>query len=265
MSDASSVNLASDVETFFATRYRYTDVAISVKQRGRQVLLKFPVLRRLGLAKENESDWLHIRIDLTSIPSPHYGTVVSSKSRFGLNYAAVHYDLPSLMAGKLHAILSRHYQKGGGNQDTIKGRDYFDLLWFVKEGVKPNLLRLSDMLSETITLPVLERRIDGKVEEFISRFKRDYATDMIPLIRNSEIIDTYTTHYQDEYLRFKAQSFSEKIRLFVKCTHCSKEFRGGMTLSPNAFATFVIRDSEHPCPFCGHLNVIADKGGYLLK
>ena len=40
-----------------------------------------------------------------------------------------HDDLPTLFAGKLHTILFRKY---------IKGRDWFDLRWYLNGGVSPN-------------------------------------------------------------------------------------------------------------------------------
>ena len=52
------------------------------------------------------------------------------------------HDLPSLFAGKLHAILARRY---------AKGRDWFDLVWYLTEhrGLEPNLKLLSAALAQT--------------------------------------------------------------------------------------------------------------------
>ncbi len=53
-----------------------------------------------------------------------------------------HYDLPSLMAGKIHALLSRKY---------AKGRDWYDLLWYLgkRPPVEPNLEQLQNALNQT--------------------------------------------------------------------------------------------------------------------
>ena len=53
-----------------------------------------------------------------------------------------HHDLPSLFAGKLHAILARPY---------AKGRDWFDLVWYLTEhrGLEPNRTLLSNALRQT--------------------------------------------------------------------------------------------------------------------
>jgi hypothetical protein len=46
-------------------------------------------------------------------------------------------DLPSLFAGKCHALLCRRYEKG---------RDWFDLNWFINKGVVPNYPYLTAMM-----------------------------------------------------------------------------------------------------------------------
>lgn len=52
------------------------------------------------------------------------------------------YDTASLFAGKLHAILSRKY---------AKGRDYFDLGWYLSrwKGIEPNFEFLNNALKQT--------------------------------------------------------------------------------------------------------------------
>jgi predicted nucleotidyltransferase component of viral defense system len=52
-------------------------------------------------------------------------------------------DLPSLFAGKIHAVLCRNYK------NTVKGRDYYDFLFFISKGVSPNLVYLRNKLINT--------------------------------------------------------------------------------------------------------------------
>lgn len=53
-----------------------------------------------------------------------------------------HYDLPSLLAGKLHAVLTRKY---------AKGRDWYDLVWYLSQRppVDANVLLLQHALDQT--------------------------------------------------------------------------------------------------------------------
>lgn len=52
-------------------------------------------------------------------------------------------DEPSLFAGKLHAIFCRNYK------NTVKGRDYYDFLFYIRKRVKPNLNYLKNKLIES--------------------------------------------------------------------------------------------------------------------
>ena len=52
-------------------------------------------------------------------------------------------DEESLFAGKLHAILCRTYK------NNVKGRDYYDFLFFIARKIKPNLTYLRNKLIDT--------------------------------------------------------------------------------------------------------------------
>ena len=56
--------------------------------------------------------------------------------------ALLHYDISSLFAGKLHALLSRSY---------TKGRDVYDLLWYLSrfDSPDPNISLLQNALEQT--------------------------------------------------------------------------------------------------------------------
>jgi hypothetical protein len=50
------------------------------------------------------------------------------------------FDLPSLFAGKMHALLCREY---------VKGRDWYDCLWYTGKSVQPNVDLLAAALEQT--------------------------------------------------------------------------------------------------------------------
>jgi len=56
--------------------------------------------------------------------------------------AVAHHDVPSLFAGKLHALLSRGF---------TKGRDWYDLIWYltVHQGLEPNAALLQNALRQS--------------------------------------------------------------------------------------------------------------------
>ncbi len=204
--------LQGDLESFFAQKYLYKEMTTSLKQRGQQILLKFPVLRQLGISRRGESELLHVKLDINKNPSAAYSLEMTSKSLYGMNYVARHYSLPDLMAGKIHAILTRRHFKGRDNRERIKARDYFDLLWFVKKGVRPNGQRLSEMLGRPITFADVQEQLNAKVQLLVTKHRGDFASDLQPLISQQDFVREYVENYEMEYARFKNQSFSTERR-----------------------------------------------------
>lgn len=57
-----------------------------------------------------------------------------------ISYTVTTFDLASLFATKLHAIFFRRY---------VKGRDYYDLIWFLGRRIKPNFTLLNHAVRQT--------------------------------------------------------------------------------------------------------------------
>ncbi|MCK4283047.1 MAG: nucleotidyl transferase AbiEii/AbiGii toxin family protein, partial [Candidatus Brocadiae bacterium] len=79
------------------------------------------------------------------------GTEMGLVNVYHLMYQVVHYDLPTLLAGKLHALCFRPY---------AKGRDLYDLFWFVssRRGLEPNVRFLNNAAAQTEVHPPVVRR-----------------------------------------------------------------------------------------------------------
>lgn len=76
--------------------------------------------------------------------SPALGFTVKNKWLDIPEFASiVVLDEPSLFAGKIHAILCRTYKS------SVKGRDYYDFLFYISKRIKPNMNYLRNKLVET--------------------------------------------------------------------------------------------------------------------
>lgn len=62
-------------------------------------------------------------------------------------FYVVTYALPDLFAGKMHAILCRGWQK------RIKGRDWYDLIWYIQKNVPLHLPYLRERMEQTKHIP----------------------------------------------------------------------------------------------------------------
>jgi len=103
------------------------------------VMLKFTgVLKAVGLSAL-ASQKLSIKVDVDTNP-PLGGVVVSTLINREYVFTCVHYDLASLFATKLHACFYRTY---------LKGRDFYDLIWYVGKRVKPNLMLMNNAIAQS--------------------------------------------------------------------------------------------------------------------
>jgi predicted nucleotidyltransferase component of viral defense system len=187
------------LENYFKKEYLHNDVQISVQKRGSQITLKFPVLRKLNLASDTESDFLYVKIDLSNMVSQIYDQLTTLQTINQFNYMVTHYDLSSLMAGKFNAILTRNKLMGKENNQVVKGRDFFDLLWFLDKKIKLNLPRLNDLLSSDHSLPHIMSMVDAKVEEAIHNNRQSFKQDLLPFINNPNFLEDYLNNYQKNY------------------------------------------------------------------
>lgn len=135
-------------------------------QSNKRIYLKFPILKNLGLAQSEGSDKLYVKLEIDEHVVPFAGFELTPVSRFGVNFVARHYDLPTLMTGKIHALLYRIWLKGKQQEVDIKGRDFYDLYWFLSGGIKPNrkaLKAITGIANEASLKKEIRKRIQTSV------------------------------------------------------------------------------------------------------
>jgi len=77
-------------------------------------------------------------------------------------FTVTHNDIPSLFATKLHACFFRGF---------IKGRDFYDLLWYLGKKIKPNFDLLNNAIQQTHPgrTPVTESNFKEFLENELGR------------------------------------------------------------------------------------------------
>lgn len=118
--------VSTPIESAFAkvnTFQTFMDMKINKEQttklhRNENIKVKFEIDCNPALGFKTESKW----IDL-----PEFAPVTVL-------------DESSLFAGKLHAILCRNYR------NNVKGRDYYDFLFFIQHRIRPNMTYLRNKL-----------------------------------------------------------------------------------------------------------------------
>lgn len=194
-----SQKLAKELDYYWKNNLKEENVLVSVRQRGKQILQRFSVLNKLGLTNGQESPVLYVKTDLSPMITKSYEVKVTLNHMYGFSYLIRHYDLPSLMASKIHAVLFRQRLFGKKNLEVVKGRDFFDLLWFLQNKVDFNLPRLQVVMNQKINKREVWKMIDKRVG-WAMKNKDSFARDLLPFIENQEIIKDFVDTYQKQYL-----------------------------------------------------------------
>lgn len=98
------------------------------------------ILHDAGLsARPNQKLAIKVEIDVRPPAGGHCERRLVTRH---VTFFLQHYDLPSQLAGKLHAAITRKY---------AKGRDWYDLMWYLSQRppMTPNLPLLQNALDQT--------------------------------------------------------------------------------------------------------------------
>jgi hypothetical protein len=116
-------------------------IKVAGKKTAQSALLKFPGLLMELDCSPHASETLTIKCEVDTNPPAGAKTETTITRRF-VTVNLKHYDKPSLLAGKLHAILARSY---------TKGRDIYDLIWYLSSPSwpEPNIVLMNSALEQT--------------------------------------------------------------------------------------------------------------------
>lgn len=191
-------HLENDLLTFYRSNIGYVDVTAKsqIGEWGvRRTTLKFPILYVLGLTP-HISEPLHMKVEV----SQHKQTSIVRRTPvllFGRSFVAAHFSLETMMAGKMLACLERNFQKGEGT--TIKGRDFYDLLWFMQQKIHPLEEKLAKDGRQSYTVQSAMQLLGDKITDLkIS----DLAKDLLPLFEQRSYIEAWLDGFQENYRQY---------------------------------------------------------------
>lgn len=104
------------------------------------------------------------------------------------------YQLPDLFAGKTHALLCRPWQQ------RVKGRDWYDFVWYLSRNIPVNLIHLRERLIQNgawekkskFTLLDLKTLLTDKIE------KTDFENakkDILPFVKDKQAVDLWSDKF----------------------------------------------------------------------
>jgi hypothetical protein len=136
---------------------------------------------------------LKIKIEVDTDPPPGFVTT----TRYLLQpipFAVRCYTLPSLFAGKLHALLFRRWNK------RVKGRDWYDLVWYVTHHPQLNLYHLEQRIRQTGQWNgdgrLTKERFDELMNDAIDRLDLNQARqDVAPFVKDQQVLAIWSREF----------------------------------------------------------------------
>ena len=188
--------LKKDINDYFVTNYGTKDDFLTIKLVGsRGLRLNFYVGGDLGLG--HASDQVHVKVDLNCFSAPKTTSERIPINQNQLSFVIKTYNMSNLMASKIAAIFLRGERVVGSAVFGEKGRDIYDLLWYMEKKIIPDLDYLKAKGVSVSSLQNLFDKLTLKMNEVTQKNLED---DLKPLFTDGAKISYWLQHWHESYI-----------------------------------------------------------------
>ena len=189
--------LKKEIEEYLLDTYGAgSDFMIAKITTGRGLLLKFHVGEELSFG--HPSKQVHVKIDLNHFVAPK--TVIERRpiNRDQLSFVIATYNMASLMASKLAAIFLRGTRGVDEAVYEEKGRDIYDLLWYMGKKIVPDF---DYLIAKGIDVKDPRALFDKLTLQMNKVNDKNLEQDLKPLFVNKTFISNWLKNWRESYLR----------------------------------------------------------------
>lgn len=141
----------------------------------------------------NPREQLRIKIEVDTQPPPA-ATFEMKYQLLPVPYSVRLYSPSSLFAGKIHALLCRSWKT------RVKGRDFYDYVWFLSRSVPVNIRHLAERMKQTGHLPaaavLTEKDLKNRLQKRFAAVDFDQAKkDVLPFIKNRDAVELWSADF----------------------------------------------------------------------
>lgn len=148
------------------------------------------IVKQAGIKSTNRS--MKIKIEVDRQPPLGFSTEMKLLTR-PFSFYVKCFDKPSLFAGKMHALLFRKWK------NRVKGRDWYDLEWYLKKGIPLDLEHFKFRAKDTGDWSKEELNRDdvmGLLREKIKAVSFDnLKEDVVPFIKDDAVLEIWGEQY----------------------------------------------------------------------
>ncbi|MCD4706054.1 nucleotidyl transferase AbiEii/AbiGii toxin family protein [bacterium] len=190
-------NLKKEVLSYFLEKYELGADFLTVKiVNNRGLLLRFLIGEELGI--NHPSKQVHVKIDFN-----HFVVAKTVTERIPINHGQLSfviktYNMSALMASKIAAVLLRGTRGVGKAVYQEKGRDIYDLLWYMEKKIIPDL---DYLVAKGVDISDLSALFDKFTLQMNKVSNENLKQDLLPLFLNQNDINNWLANWHESYLR----------------------------------------------------------------
>jgi hypothetical protein len=136
---------------------------------------------------------LKIKLEIDTDPPPGFSTAIKYLL-IPIPFSIRTFSLPDLFAGKMHAVLCR------GWKSRIKGRDWYDFIWFAANHPELHLFHLEQRMRQTghwekktiFTAEDFHEKLSQRINQInIEQMRKDVE----PFVKNTESLSLWSRDF----------------------------------------------------------------------
>src|SRR3989338_4006254 len=190
-------DLKKEIDNYFTNTYGAEADFLTTKiTTGRGLTLKFKVGEELSFG--HPSKQVHVKIDLNHFVAPKTVTERRPINRDQLSFVILTYNMSALMASKIAAIFLRGIRGIGDAIYEEKGRDIYDLLWYMDKKVVPDFDYIS---AKDIDVKDPRALFDKLTIQINKVSDKKLEQDLEPLFVDKNYIRNWLKNWRESYLR----------------------------------------------------------------
>lgn len=195
VSEFASLGMQVSVREKSKTNKNHIESAFLKSETVWKELVLEQVIPQKGL---DETARLTIKMEVDTLPPLGFRTEEKLLLR-PFSFYVKCFTINDLFAGKMHALLFRKWK------DNVKGRDWYDLEWYIKKETPLNLQHFllrakdsGDWKEESITPAGFRKLLQGKIDTV--NFNR-IKTDISRFIKDPTVLDIWSPQYFHDLVR----------------------------------------------------------------
>ena len=146
-----------------------------------------------GFGNADPNEVIKIKFEVDTTP-PDFASIETKYKLLPFPYEVELYDMPSLFAGKIHAVICR------GWKNRVKGRDLYDYIFFLSRGATVNLNHLTARLKQS---GYIEQDRNISINDVKNMLKNRFAEidygqaklDVEPFVKNARALDVWSKEF----------------------------------------------------------------------